>query len=114
MRIQLKNGFLNLNYAECDFPIGKNYLNEYKSLKDKFIEIQKEVEVGATLKDGTVLTDHGPNHIIRVIQIVSYLLKSDLNFTCYEIYILLIAIQIHDIGNLLGRENHETSVNLAS
>lgn len=54
------------------------------------------------------LNDHGPEHINKVIE-RAYALIVDANesLTEMEAFVLLCAIQIHDIGNVLGRAGHE-------
>lgn len=58
------------------------------------------------------LNDHGPAHIEKVIErAFSILNSSSLEPTEFETFILLCAIQIHDIGNVLGRVSHERKLN---
>lgn len=58
--------------------------------------------------DGGYLTDHGPDHIEKLIERISaLLLVSDGEISAYEAYILLVAAQFHDVGNIFGREKHE-------
>ncbi|WP_339695842.1 hypothetical protein [uncultured Marixanthomonas sp.] len=64
------------------------------------------------------LNDHGPKHIKAVIERASQLLdtgKDDIQNFIYslnarEVFLLLNAIQVHDIGNFYGRHNHENRV----
>jgi hypothetical protein len=55
------------------------------------------------------LNNHGPEHIQRVIQkvsdIIRYFHQGYLSY--YEGFLLLCAIQVHDLGNYFGREDHE-------
>lgn len=54
------------------------------------------------------LNDHGPAHIEKVIERAFSILNSTSSeLTEFETFILLCAIQIHDIGNILGRAGHE-------
>lgn len=54
------------------------------------------------------LNDHGPAHIEKVIERAFSILNSmSSELTEFETFILLCAIQIHDIGNILGRAGHE-------
>lgn len=75
-------------------------------------QVHPHVGTGAALADGGFLTDHGPEHIDTVIRRASSLLAHPANtfpqFSAYEIYILLLAIHFHDVGNIFGREEHET------
>ena len=75
-------------------------------------QVHPQVEKGATLKDGGFLTDHGPQHIETVIRRATSLLsfpeKTFPQLTPYEVYLLLLAIHFHDVGNIFGRNKHET------
>lgn len=54
------------------------------------------------------LNNHGEGHVDKVIQKCSELLeKSQCGLNAYEGYLLLCAIQFHDVGNIFGREEHE-------
>lgn len=63
------------------------------------------------VKSDTVvdLNDHGPEHVAKVIEKVSEMLWffQSGHLTPYEGFMLLCAIQVHDAGNIFGRENHE-------
>lgn len=57
------------------------------------------------------LNQHGVGHIEKVIEKVNDLIKK-FRFdkpTPSEIFLLLCAIQVHDIGNIFGRKGHEKS-----
>jgi len=77
-----------------------------------------EVEKGAIfgpLKEGkcTVnqipyLNKHGTDHVFTVISKASELLENSVcKITPYEGYLLLLAIQFHDVGIIFGRTEHE-------
>lgn len=55
------------------------------------------------------LNDHGPGHIEKVIErandIIAHFIGEPLSE--FEAFLLACAIQIHDIGNILGRTGHE-------
>jgi hypothetical protein len=54
------------------------------------------------------LNHHGVDHVDRVIQKASELfIESGCEFNGYEAYLLLCAIQFHDVGNVFGRNEHE-------
>lgn len=55
------------------------------------------------------LTDHGEDHIKNVLQ-NAYSLVDEKSFTGVELYVLCMAILIHDIGNLNGRDGHERTL----
>lgn len=57
------------------------------------------------------LTDHGPEHVAMVEQRAAQLIHClNLDLTPYEVYILLAAVQFHDVGNFQGRVDHESRV----
>lgn len=57
------------------------------------------------------LTDHGPDHIATVIQRASLLCCGpQVVLESYEIYLLLMAIHFHDVGNIFGRDSHERKI----
>lgn len=97
------------------FPQGKKeeYFTHYHKLK-LYLEdnVHKEVTIGANLKDPTILlNDHGVEHINTVISRASYLVSNcNCVLTPYEVYILLCCIELHDVGNIFGRYNHELNV----
>jgi hypothetical protein len=59
------------------------------------------------------LTMHDNEHVLRVRQVAANLISQaqDLSLTPYELTLLLIAIYLHDIGNILGRRGHEKAIN---
>lgn len=69
------------------------------------------VTVGAISRDGGHLTLHDREHIERVKK-VAFNLASGLScdLTAYEIVLLVVAIYMHDIGNILGRAGHESRI----
>lgn len=91
------------------FPRGKDYAARYRAIADDLNkEVHRDVNIGAAIRGGGVLTDHGSEHIATVIERASRLVSdSNCELTPYEVYILLVAIHIHDTGNGLGRDDHE-------
>ncbi|NEN25368.1 hypothetical protein G3O08_17875 [Cryomorpha ignava] len=69
------------------------------------------IEAGNTDGKTGFLTDHGPDHVKTVINRISQLLKAErLKLTDYETYLLLLAVQFHDVGHVTGgRKNHEVN-----
>ncbi|NMC60089.1 MAG: hypothetical protein GYA51_12030 [Candidatus Methanofastidiosa archaeon] len=59
------------------------------------------------------LNNHGIGHVEKVIikanEVISCMKKED-TLNPYEIFILICAIQIHDIGNYYGRNEHEKNL----
>jgi len=108
-----------------DFPQtcdGFSYIERYNNTQKALNPIHKDIVTGALLADIykklesgevtwdniTYLNNHGPEHVKAVIEKASQvLIASKCKITAYEGYLLLMAIQFHDIGNIFGRENHE-------
>jgi len=71
------------------------------------------VTSGAIAADGAGhLTMHDREHVGRVRQVASNLIaQSDsINLTHFELTLLLVAVYLHDIGNVLGRSGHERQI----
>jgi hypothetical protein len=89
-----------------------DYFSSYKVFKQKAILIHEEVTAGANFHEAqkgnlVFMNDHGPKHIDTVITRASKLVdKASVRLSPQEIYFLLTAIHLHDIGNLYGRMNH--------
>lgn len=95
------------------FPgiIDKDYISLFKAFEDyMFRRVHPEVEKLAMIVDGGYLNDHGPNHIKTVIERASQLLGKDHELSCHEVFLLLCAIHLHDVGNIFGRSNHESKL----
>ncbi len=91
----------------------EDFYTRYKSLFDYLNRnVYDQVTMGAHLKDPEiVLNDHGAGHVITVIEKATELVAADdCDFSAYEIYILLLCILLHDVGNVFGRYEHEISV----
>lgn len=100
------------------FPNDENYPSRYSTIldylkKDVYREIEKGAIIDAAKKGYPIvyLTNHGEAHVNNVMTLVSQILKLSLvEIEPYEAYIILIAILIHDVGNVLGREEHEKKI----
>ncbi len=91
-----------------EFPTGFDYQANYAALAANLVPLHKEVTPTANVIDGGYLTDHGPEHISKLLSRISELLKATPNpITAYECYLLLTAAQVHDVGNIFGRKKHE-------
>jgi len=95
------------------FPMdGKvNYFDRFSRIEEYLNnEVHPHVNAGAMLHADGYLTDHGPNHVAKVIKHATELAKSkESDLTPYEVYMLLTAIHFHDVGNIFGREGHAVS-----
>ena len=120
-----------LNFKECD---GLKYFMEqrwHSNRKDQFpadlkdcIEKFKQIEttlnsehhplvnLGAAVNGAGLLTDHGPDHVQTVMKRALNIIgeKRVELLSGYEIFILLLAIHFHDLGNIYGREEHEQKI----
>lgn len=104
----IEKWFINRTYSE--FPDKVDYVSNYKSIIDRLEPIHKDVNAGADFTDKTTLTRHDSSHLARVIQQISALLSYEkAQITPYEAFHLLVAVQIHDILNIEGREGHESN-----
>lgn len=93
---------------ERDAP---DLFKKYDSLKVNLLPVHEAVVQGASLTDGGLLTGHGPAHIARVGAVASSIVdQCPVGLSNYEKFILLVAIQIHDIANIKGREQHEKRI----
>lgn len=94
------------------------YLANLTSVRDCLrAAVYPEIGIGAYIHDGVVLTRHGDEHIETVISRATALLidaphSGSPPLTPYEAYLLLMAIYVHDVGNLLGRSDHEKKIAL--
>lgn len=87
------------------------FSTKYESFKEHIAEVNKDVTAGAVAADGGFLTDHGPEHIKTVIDRASQLTRTEkCNLSNYEAFILLVAIHLHDVGNIHGRIRHQIRV----
>jgi hypothetical protein len=88
-----------------------NYYHAYSTFESWLNRnVHSDVNRVAAMIDGGYLTDHGPQHIKKVIQRASDLLGDTerIALAPYEIFLLLAAIQIHDAGHIHGgRQDHE-------
>ncbi|MFB0689315.1 hypothetical protein ACA106_02145 [Agrobacterium pusense] len=86
-----------------------DYHLEYTNFKQQMnVHVHQHVTPGAVSHDRGRLTDHGADHIAKVIKQCGALINgSGVEITPYEAFLLLKAAHIHDIGNISGREHHE-------
>ncbi len=102
--------FVRMNTGDESFPEqGTNYFERFVQFDNYFnSNIHPHVNQGATAREPTWLTDHGPEHITTVIRRASDLVcPNDCKLNPYEAYLLLVAAHLHDVGNVFGRSEHE-------
>lgn len=96
-----------------EFPIAKkNLLDNYHMIEDELNQNwHPDVIVGAALEGNGLLTDHGVAHIESVMRNSYNILGERIKYlNGYELYILLLSIHFHDLGNIYGREQHEKKI----
>jgi hypothetical protein len=96
-----------------DFPNDTtDYVQLYKLIEDYLDNnVHEETVQGAILNGDGLLTDHGKDHVAMVMQRAYLLIKDKVDkLNGFEIFILLLAIHFHDMGNILGREEHEMKI----
>ena len=102
------------NRVQCDqFPQSKkDLITKYKYTESYLNEKYHDfVGLGASIAGDGVLTDHGVKHIQTVINRAGKIIGGkEEKLNGYEIYLLLLAIHFHDLGNISGREEHEQKI----
>lgn len=115
----IEEAFIALRGRNELFPPGKDYINVYEQLKAKFDkEVHPEIKtkILEIEKEG-YFNDHGVDHIKMVIDRATWLFnelevsmenrEGHLYISPYEVFLLLMAIQLHDTGHLIGsRKEH--------
>ena len=103
---------LDIDEVKHTFPYDVDYITRYKENSGTlYRDVHPLVEKGAAIIDGVCLNNHGEGHIKTVIKRASQLVSTpDFELTPYELYVLLMGIHLHDIGNLKGRAGHEEKI----
>jgi len=115
---------------QANFPNTDNYFDKYWEILGQLRrEVYKDVNAGlaALSEESGLYTDHSGDHFDEVIlhagiilglyrdadvdKIIDDVVSHKWLLTPYEIYILLLSIRLHDVGNIYGRENHEQNIN---
>lgn len=117
--MNIEEEFLKFTGNIVVFPNQKDYTGIYCIFKTKFdTEIHPEVKTKILeMEKSGYYNDHGVHHIKMVIERASWVLnclnpvfnKSEDGFfiSPYELFILLMSIQLHDTGHLIGsRSDH--------
>lgn len=86
----------------------ENYINLERVLNKDW---HKDTNLGAAVSGDGLLTDHGVGHINDVMAHAAMILGKNIKkMYGYEIYLLMLAIHFHDLGNIEGREDHEEKI----
>jgi len=106
-------------FSPSDFPGSIDYGARFTTIADYLrTSVHTEIEKSAlfqSIADGSIppeqavyLNNHGPGHVAQVNEQASRLLQTtEAAISPYEVYLLLVAIQLHDVGNVYGRTAHE-------
>jgi hypothetical protein len=94
------------------FPHRENYFTRYKDISSQLIRwVHPEVTTGAAMLNqaDSGLTNHGVDHVYTLLGRVTQLLDKNphCSLSLFEIYLLLMSVHVHDVGNIMGRKNHE-------
>ncbi|MEZ0183736.1 HD domain-containing protein [Flavobacterium oncorhynchi] len=107
--MNLEDVFLKNEIKDGSFPIGKDYIATYIILKGNFDKnIHPEIKTKILeIEEEGFYNDHGVDHIKMVVDRISKIYenfqKNDPTFLLsnYEIFILLVAANLHDAGHLI-------------
>lgn len=97
------------------FPDTASYFSRYQTALGKLRSgPYRTTNVGLALLSSPqgLYTDHGPEHFDEVVRYLGEIIPSDEvkpngAVAPYELFIILVAARIHDVGNNEGRANHE-------
>lgn len=109
----LKYALQRKSKIKKEFPsIGEDYIKLYAYIEEYLVKkVHNEILQGAILSGDGLLNDHGAEHVEMVIQRAGLILGDKINdLTGFEIFLLLLAIHFHDVGNIMGREKHEERI----
>ncbi len=98
---------------ELEFPVAKkDVVKRFHDFEEYMNENwHSKVTIGAMTYGDGLLTDHGVDHVQTVMHNAYLLLKGRVQYLSgFEIYILLMAIHFHDVGNIWGRDGHEKKI----
>jgi hypothetical protein len=96
------------HFSEDYFGIYVNIVNYLKQHVYPLID----AGLASNSEESGFYTLHNAEHFDDVVKYAGYLLGCDhgdepVDLSAYELYVLLIAIRLHDAGNAFGRERHE-------
>lgn len=98
----------NLGY---DLPGGAcDWIEKFYEFETYIAKFHNNVNLAMAVEGGGLLTDHGPEHINSVMRHVVDIMPDPMWLTGYEMYILMYAIHLHDLGNITGRSEHEKKI----
>lgn len=106
-------------FAEQPNEFPRNGTVDYPKLIDGWIgklnaDVLPYITVGSVAADGAGhLTMHDREHVERVRQVAADLITESerIDLSPFELTLLLIAVYLHDLGNIIGRAGHERNIN---
>jgi hypothetical protein len=87
---------------------GEAHFANFVSSRTKVLD-----EIGQIQGVEPLLSDHGPKHIADVMKQVLMLISTDEQIhklQALDLYVLLLAVLFHDVGNLFGRFGHNNRI----
>jgi len=114
--LPLEKVFEKLAADRSNFPVATtDYCLQYKWLVQHLTSnIYRHIDAGLAVNtpEHGFYTAHDKEHFDDVILYAGELLgvktgTEDISLTPYELYVLLVAIRVHDVGNIYGRLEHE-------
>lgn len=90
----------------------EEYIEKFRQIEDYLNQkYHPDVNLGAAISGDGLLTDHGVAHIKMVMEKANSILGAKVDeLKGYEIFLLLVAIHFHDLGNITGRQDHEKKI----
>lgn len=88
----------------------KDYVSAYTTIKEHLANDYYQVTGTALAKGGHRFTKHDITHVDDVIDTAGRIMgidRSEPDITAYELFVLLVAILVHDAGNAYERRGHE-------
>ena len=101
------------NKQNNQFPYSnEEYIKKFCQIEDYLNEnYHPDVNLGAAVSGDGLLTDHGIAHVKMVMEKANAIIGTRVeDLKGYEIFLLLVAIHFHDLGNITGRQDHEKKI----
>lgn len=103
-----------LSIPKEKFKNNKDYPKIYSLAKDLLNrQVHSEIKaIASSIIPDEFLNNHGEGHVSTVISRASDIVKMfDFDLTPYEVFLLLMGIQLHDAGHIVnGRKDHEKNI----
>lgn len=105
--------FYAANLKPHELPSTLNYPTRYSAKVNALrTSIYPAIDGGLSAlskEKGGIYTGHDSKHFDEVVTYAGQLIGDAYDsFNCFELYLLLMSIRVHDVGNICGRDEHET------